>query len=113
MSRPKGKRMSLARVSSLTAWGAAVVTWFTVGVAVAETGTPLATSVPAPPAPAPVIQPVPASVVVEAPPSAPESGLFVLTYTPVEPPAPEVIIRTVVRQQASPRPTPAVASSGS
>jgi hypothetical protein len=89
------KRLFPSRWARIIAWTGAALAWGTSVVAVqAQTEQSAATSEPvSTPEPEPAVQEVPQPLA--AVPAPPEAGLVVIRYTPVPPPAPEVITRTV------------------
>jgi hypothetical protein len=89
------KRLFPSRWARIVAWTGAAIAWGTSIVAVqAQTQQPATTGAPeALPEPDPQVQEVPQPLA--AVPAPPEAGLVVIRYTPVPPPAPEVITRTV------------------
>jgi hypothetical protein len=87
------KRLFPNRWARITAWTAAAVAW-SVSVMAAALQSDVVASAEAtePPGPPPSTSTVTLQPVV---PTLPESGLRVLRFTPVDPPPPEVITRTV------------------
>ncbi len=100
----------------IAAWTATAVVWGTTAVAASSAASGSEDHATREPerAAVPVAQPSPTTT--QSPmPVPPENGLIVIRYTPVEPPAPQVITRTV-SQSAAPtvaQPAPTVQSSGS
>ncbi len=99
-SSERAKRLPAPRLAGIVAWTAASVTWSTVIVAVANAfpsqAEPVVTFDEEP-----EVTVLSEAVVEAALPAMPTSGLIVMRYTPSEKPAPERIVRTVVRSTGS------------
>jgi hypothetical protein len=111
------KRLFPLRWAAVAAWTAAAITWAASLLAVGELSAAPA-AVIEPPAAPPGARPAGTIEAVVPVPDPPASGLVILRYTPVPPPAPQEIIRTVsvagARRQATSQTAPAtVQSSGS
>lgn len=109
------RRLSTARIVGIATWTAASITWGTTAIAVGSR--PVDGE-----AQQPVVLSVPEVTTTHSPlPTIPDGGLYVLRYTPVAPPEPEVVIREVRvpgssgASNATPTPPPATTtrSSGS
>lgn len=107
------KRLFPNRWAKILAWIGAGVAWGSVAVAADLRDPALAGAEPATPE-TPSTESATADTTLEALPIAPESGLVIIRYTPVAPPAPEVIVKTVSAPASSgTNQTPTVKSSGS
>lgn len=106
------KRLFPTRWARIVSWTAAAMAWATTAVVVQQAPTEASSATPAGEQ-----EQTPASVVTtvsSALPTLPDDGLVILRYTPVAPPEPEEIVRTVVVSRQAPASQPVtVASSGS
>lgn len=106
------KRLVPTRWARIISWTTASLVWATTVLIAHDLG-----DAPTPAALEPAIpEPVSVETVVSEPtplPAAPTDGLVVLRFTPVPPPPPQEIIRTVVSPAAQPTQAPRVVSAGS
>jgi len=89
------KRLFPLRWASIVAWTGAALAWGSVGVAATANGQ--ANDGETPPSPEPVAPVTTAAVTRPTIPESPDSGLVIIRYTPVEPPAAQVIVNTVTK----------------
>lgn len=93
------KRLFPRRWVAIVAWTGAALAWGSVGVAAAGKGQ--ANEGEAPPSLEPVSSAATAAVAQPAMPEMPDKGLVIIRYTPIEPPAAQVIVNTVTKSAPS------------
>lgn len=99
------KRLFPMRWAKIAAWTGAALAWGTTAIAVASNANATAAS-DEPPIPQAIEPPTTTSTTtttVASVPEMPERGLVVVRYTPVAPPPPEIVTRTVSVAGASSR----------